>query len=245
MQKDIIVITGAAQRVGLALALDLQQAGYQVVASYRSIRPGLEQLQHAGVSTLQCDLTDLPSLANFISQLQNLGPLRALIHNASDWRKDPPAQNLSLQQQLELEAASFDYLQQVHARAPYLLNRALLPQLQQSEQADIIQLSDFVASVGSAKHIAYAASKAALENLTQSFARQFAPRIKVNTIAPALLMFNAGDAEDYKQQALQKSLLQTEPGAEEVVKAVHYILSSKYLTGRVLALDGGRHLNLP
>ncbi|OYW90849.1 MAG: dihydromonapterin reductase [Alishewanella sp. 32-51-5] len=204
MQKEIIVITGAAQRVGLALALDLQQAGYQVVASYRSMRPGLEQLQAAGVMTLQCDLTDLPSLANFISQLQTLGPLRALIHNASDWRKDPPAQHQSLLQQLEAEAASFDYLQQVHARAPYLLNRALLPQLQQSEQADIIQLSDF-----------------------------------------ALLMFNAGDGEEYKQHALQKSLLQTEPGAEEVVKAVNYILSSRYLTGRVLALDGGRHLNLP
>ena len=130
MQKEIIVITGAAQRVGLAVALDLQQAGYQVVASYRSMRPGLEQLQAAGIMTLQCDLTDLPSLANFISQLQNLGPLRAIIHNASDWRKDPAAQHQSLLQQLETEAASFDYLQHVHARAPYLLNRALLPQLQ-------------------------------------------------------------------------------------------------------------------
>jgi dihydromonapterin reductase/dihydrofolate reductase len=245
MQKQIIVITGAAQRVGLAVALDLQQAGYQVVASYRSMRPGLEQLQAAGVMTLQCDLTDLPSLANFISQLQTLGPLRALIHNASDWRKDPPATAGSLLAQLQAEAESFDYLQQIHARAPYLLNRALLPQLQQNAEADIIHLTDFVAGVGSNKHIAYAASKAALENLTLSFARQFAPGIKVNTIAPALLMFNAGDGEEYKQQALQKSLLQTEPGAEEVVKAVNYILSSRYLTGRVLALDGGRHLNLP
>ena len=245
MHKPIIVITGAAQRVGLALALDLQQAGYQVVASYRSERPGLAQLKAAGVLTYQCDLTDLNSLADFISQLQQLGPLRALIHNASDWRKDPPATADTLLAQLQAEAESFDYLQQIHARTPYLLNRALQPQLQLSEQADIIQLSDFVASVGSSKHIAYAASKAALENLTLSFARQFAPKIKVNTIAPALLMFNAGDAEDYKQQALQKSLLQCEPGAQEVVTAVRYILDSRYLTGRVLALDGGRHLNLP
>jgi len=134
MHKPIIVITGAAQRVGLALALDLQQAGYQVVASYRSERPGLAQLAAAGVMTYQCDLTDLSSLADFISRLQQLGPLRALIHNASDWRKDPPATADTLLAQLQAEAESFDYLQQIHARTPYLLNRALQPQLQLSEQ---------------------------------------------------------------------------------------------------------------
>jgi dihydromonapterin reductase/dihydrofolate reductase len=111
--------------------------------------------------------------------------------------------------------------------------------------ADIIHISDFVASVGSEKHQAYAASKAALENLTFSQARLLAPKIKVNAIAPALLMFNQGDDDAYKQKALAKSLLGIEPGPGEVLATIQYLLQSRYVTGRVLALDGGRQLKLP
>ena len=93
--------------------------------------------------------------------------------------------------------------------------------------------------------MAYAASKAALENLTYSFARALAPNVKVNAIAPALLMFNQHDDEPYRQKALRKSLLQCEPGAEEMSNAVQYLLNSRYITGKVIALDGGRQLNLP
>lgn len=246
MQKEVIVITGAAQRVGLSCALSLQQAGYQVVASYRSVRPGLQELQAAGVATWQCDLTNLSSLEQFINFVKGFGPLRALIHNASDWQKDPPlGTGHTLAEELIDAAACFDAMQHIHARVPYLLNRALLTQLQASPRADIIHLTDFVASVGSSKHLAYAASKAALENMTYSLARQLAPAIKVNSIAPALLMFNADDTEDYRQKALAKSLLQCEPGAEEVVAAVQFLLDSQYMTGRTVQLDGGRHLNLP
>lgn len=246
MQKELIVITGAAQRVGLACALSLQQAGFQVVASYRSARPGVDDLTRAGIKTWQTDLTDLDSLTHFVEYLQTLGPIRAVIHNASDWQKDPVlGQRQSVKEELTDAAACFDAMQHIHARAPYLLNRALLAQLQASPLADIIHLTDFVASVGSSKHLAYAASKAALENITLSLARQLAPHIKVNSIAPALLMFNPGDDAAYRQKALAKSLLQCEPGAGEVVAAVHYLLASQYITGRNLQLDGGRHLNLP
>lgn len=109
-------------------------------------------------------------------------------------------------------------------------------------QADIIHMSDYVASTGSKKHIAYAASKAALDNLTLSFATQLAPLVKVNSIAPALLMFNQHDDATYRKKALKKSLLGITPGEAEGVSAIRYILESRYLTGKVIALDGGRHL---
>jgi dihydromonapterin reductase/dihydrofolate reductase len=84
-----------------------------------------------------------------------------------------------------------------------------------------------------------------MENLVLSMSRQLAPAIKVNAIAPALLMFNDGDDAQYRQKALKKSLMQCEPGSQEVVNTINYLLASQYITGRVLALDGGRHLNFP
>ena len=108
--------------------------------------------------------------------------------------------------------------------------------------ADIIHIGDYVSSRGSRKHIAYAASKAAQDNLTLSFAAKLAPAVKVNSIAPALVLFNEGDEPDYREKALSKSLLQREGGLDEIQGTVDYLLSSNYVTGRVLNLDGGRHL---
>ena len=133
-----------------------------------------------------------------------------------------------------------------HVMAPYLINQAcgelLVRHGQAHGHADIIHMSDYVATIGSKKHIAYAASKAALDNLTLSFASKFAPWVKVNSIAPALLMFNQGDPEDYRQKAMKKSLLGIVPGASEGVSTIQYLLDSRFLTGKTIALDGGRHL---
>jgi dihydromonapterin reductase/dihydrofolate reductase len=103
-------------------------------------------------------------------------------------------------------------------------------------------MTDYVQDTGSKKHIAYAASKAALHNLTLSFATLLAPNVKVNSIAPALLMFNEHDSDDYKAKSLQKSLLQICPGAQEAVKAMNYLFDCDFVTGQTMHLDGGRHL---
>jgi dihydromonapterin reductase / dihydrofolate reductase len=252
--KDVIFLTGGAQRVGLYCAQKLQQQGYQLIISYRTRHKVVDALEEAGVICLQADLTDIKSVQQLVQAIQAVTPtLRAIIHNASDWKKDQPLQtDDNLAAQLIEDSLVFDAMMAIHAKTPYLLNRALLPLLQAQvaasaadAMADIIHISDFVASVGSEKHQAYAASKAALENLTFSQARLLAPTIKVNAIAPALLMFNQGDDEAYKQKALAKSLLGIEPGPAEVLASIQYLLQSRYITGRVLALDGGRQLKLP
>tara|TARA_R110002126_G_scaffold42002_1_gene121795 strand:- start:1975 stop:2742 length:768 start_codon:yes stop_codon:yes gene_type:complete len=248
--KPIIVITGAGQRVGLHCALTLQQRGYQLVVSYRKKTPGIAALQQAGVHCIPADFNQLTDIAAFVEAMAPYPAIRAIIHNASSWQPDIPLEmgngQQSMLNQLQQDAAIFDAMQQVHAKAPYLLNRALMPKLLASaDTADIIHLTDFVASVGSSKHQAYAASKAALENLTLSLARQLAPKIKVNAIAPALLMFNKGDDDAYRQKALAKSLMAVAPGPDEVLQSILYLLDSHYITGRILALDGGRHLKLP
>lgn len=243
--SNTIIITGAAQRLGLHCALALQAAGYNVVATYRSDKPGVATLRSAGVQCIQVELTDLAALTRFISDIhQQYTSLRAVIHNASDWHKDLPQHDAA--DALAADASLFDTMQAIHARVPYLLNRAFSSLLQaENGITDIIHLTDYVASVGSDKHMAYAASKAALENLTYSFARALAPKIKVNAIAPALLMFNQHDDAEYRARALNKSLLQVAPGAEEMSATVQYLLNSRYITGKVIELDGGRALKQP
>ncbi|BDY94946.1 hypothetical protein MUTS15_36030 [Escherichia coli] len=135
-------------------------------------------------------------------------------------------------------------MMQIHVNTPYLLNHALERLLRGHGHAasDIIHFTDYVVERGSDKHIAYAASKAALDNMTRSFARKLAPEVKVNSIAPSLILFNEHDDAEYRQQALNKSLMKTAPGEKEVIDLVDYLLTSCFVTGRSLPLDGGRHL---
>jgi dihydromonapterin reductase/dihydrofolate reductase len=232
-----VIITGVGKRLGLALAEYFLEQNIPVVGTYRSDYPILNELRDKGADLYFCDFYDPASVEQFSQAvLSNYGSARALIHNASDWLAESS------------NATKSDIMQkmlQVHVSVPYQLNFAFQPLLQQGageQMTDIIHFTDYVADQGSQKHIAYAASKAALANLTLSFAAAFAPDIKVNSIAPALILFNEGDSPAYKEKALKKALIPHEGGILEVIEAVQYLLSSQYVTGRTLHLDGGRHL---
>ena len=233
-----IVITGGAQRLGLAAAKALREQGYPVVITYRRERPLLEKLRAEGIETIRADFGEDGGAAALARELKRrYRSLRALVHNASEWLPEGGGRD---------PAELLQRMLQVHVQAPYLLNLECGDLLRRhGEQhgcADIIHMSDYVASTGSSKHIAYAASKAALDNLTLSFASKFAPTVKVNSIAPALLLFNEGDGPEYRARALAKSLIPREAGLAELMAAVDYLMNSRYVTGRILHLDGGRHL---
>lgn len=228
-----ILITGAGQRVGLHCANRLLDDGQPVIVSYRTLRPSIEQLRARGALTLQADFSDEASILTFIDQVKShCRGLRAIVHNASQWLAETPGD----------EATAFTQLFAVHMLAPYLINLHCAPLLECSAQADIVHISDDVVRKGSAKRPAYCASKAGLESLTLSFAARLAPSVKVNTIAPALVMFNEGDDAQYRAQALSKSALGIEPGPEVVYQALRYLLDTPYVTGTTLPLNGGRHL---
>ena len=233
-----IVITGGAQRLGLATARALRQQNYDVVVTYRRFRPVLQELQLQGVETIEADFSDAQGAIDFADTLcERYESIRGLIHNASEW--------LPESEEREDQSVMRSMLN-VHVVAPYLINQRcgeLLTRYGEKHGfADIIHMTDYVASIGSRKHIAYAASKAALDNLTLSFASKFAPLVKVNSVAPALLMFNQDDDAEYRERARRKSLLGIVPGVDEGVNTIQYILESRYLTGKTIALDGGRHL---
>jgi dihydromonapterin reductase/dihydrofolate reductase len=232
-----LLITGVGKRAGLHLARTFLERGQPVIGTYRSPRASVQELEEMGAELHRCDFYDDHDIESLISAVQGgHRKLRGIIHNASDWLPDngdlPRGEVMRL-------------MMQVHVGAPYRINLALAPLLQESgapEQADIIHIGDYVSGRGSKKHIAYAASKAAQDNLTLSFAALLAPRVKVNSIAPALLLFNEHDDAAYRERALAKSLLAREGGLDELQQAVDYLLGSRFVTGRVMHLDGGRHL---
>lgn len=238
MSQHPIIITGGAQRLGLASALALNEKGYKVVITYRKARPIIDELKAKGIESFTADFSTDSGIAAFIELVKSRYPkIRALIHNASTWSPDP--------KEIDIDASSkvFNDMMQVHAKTPLLINKALADNIE--EKGDILHISDQVATLGSIKHLAYAASKAALENLTFSFARKLAPNIKVNAIAPALITFNEWDDDEYRRKSLEKSLLGIEAGEKSFTDTVIYLLENNYITGRVLPLDGGRHLKLP
>ncbi|MGR5206082.1 dihydromonapterin reductase [Vibrio sp. PNB22_4_2] len=236
--NETILVTGVGKRLGFALAQQLLSDGYNVVGTYRSCYPQLQLLRDNGADLQQVDFYQQGSLEGFLHYVgQEYKTLRAIIHNASDWKsenKNNPIENAS---------QIMSQMMTLHATVPYLVNLTLKDNLMSGDKtSDIIHISDYVVEKGSKKHIAYAASKAALNNLTLSFSAMLAPKVKVNTISPAMLKFNEHDNETYKSKALQKALIPKEAGFEEVIDGIKFVLASHYMTGRTLHLDGGRHL---
>ncbi|AJE22593.1 Short-chain dehydrogenase/reductase SDR [Azotobacter chroococcum NCIMB 8003] len=228
-----ILITGASQRIGLYCAERLLDAGQPVIATFRRERPGLERLRERGALTLHADFADEAGILAFIERLKaHTDRLRAIVHNASEWLSEAPG----------AAAQTFQRLFSVHMLAPYLINLHCAELLEHSSPADIVHIGDDVTRKGSDRHIAYSASKAGLDNLTLSFAARLAPRIKVNGIAPALILFKPEDDADYRARTLAKSALGIEPGAEAVYLGLRYLLDNPYVTGTTLTVNGGRHL---
>ncbi|MGY2442198.1 dihydromonapterin reductase [Pseudomonas sp. SDO52101_S400] len=228
-----ILITGAGQRVGLHCAQRLLEDGHRVIFTYRSERPGVKVLRDLGAIGVFANFSSEASIMAFIAELKtHTDSLRAIVHNASEW----------LAENADGEAEAFTRMFNIHMLAPYLINLYCADLLQRSSPADIIHISDDVTRKGSSKHIGYCASKAGLDSLTLSFAARYAPSIKVNGIAPALLLFNPDDDAAYRAKALAKSALGIEPGSEVIYQSLRYLLDNPYVTGTTLTVNGGRHV---
>ncbi|MCL1142354.1 dihydromonapterin reductase [Shewanella gaetbuli] len=241
MNKTVL-ITGVGKRIGYALAKHFLAQGDHVIGTYRRHYDSIEQLKKLGATLIQCDLTINHEIDQLIAQVKSHSALHCIIHNASDWLAESADKDSS---------DIINRMMQIHVNAPYIINMALADLLCQSAQqaaddaigaTNIIHITDYVAEKGSKKHIAYAASKAGLHNLTLSFAAKLAPNVKVNSIAPAMILFNQGDDDAYKAKALSKAILPKEAGNSEMISLIEYLINSRYVTGRSFAVDGGRHL---
>ncbi len=239
----VVLITGAARRIGAQIARTLHAAGWSVALhahqSLDAMQPmafAMEMERPGSVLTLQADLAQASAAEDMIEQVMaHFGRIDALVNNASNFFPTPLGQ---------ISAADFDSLMAVNARAPLLLAQAAATQLRLHNGA-IVNLTDFHASAPKREHAAYCTAKAALAMVTQMLALELAPQVRVNAVAPGAILW----PEEGKPEADRNALLLRTPLARlgtpaEVAEAVRWLLDdATYLTGQTLGLDGGRALS--
>lgn len=229
-----ILITGASRRLGLLLCESFIRQKWQVTALTRHASDELTALGERGVKVICLDYSDTRAIADCCQQLEAVG-LDAIIHNASFFAPDETNPQAS-QQQLQA-------MLQTHLFMPQQINQALADTLKQSTNANIIHMSDIYVDNPNELYSNYCASKAALENLSMSFAKRLAPKVRVNTIQPGALAFLPEHTEAAKNQVLEQSLLKKAAGFEPIIQTIHYLLNNAFVTGTSIKVDGGRSIS--
>jgi NAD(P)-dependent dehydrogenase (short-subunit alcohol dehydrogenase family) len=231
------LVTGGARRIGRAIAVALGARGAGVVVHYRSSRPEAEEtaaaVEEAGgrAWTLDADLEDPAGAgALYDRACEAGGPVDILVNNASVFERGT------------LGGADVGRLRRdmaVNAAAPLLLARRLASS---RERGDVINLLD-VRLVGyDAPYGSYQLSKKMLDALTAMMALEFAPGVRVNGVAPGLVLPPAGKGGEHLARLARNNPLGTHGGPEDVVAAVLYLLGAGFVTGQVIFVDGGQHL---
>lgn len=237
----VALVTGGAKRVGRAiverLAEDEFDAAFTYLGSQKEAQDLETTLRERGrrCRAIWADLTNPAAAVQEVADAieREFGRLDVLVNNASIYEPTPLGQ-------LDLELSR--QMWAIHVESPMLLCQRLAPLLRQS-RGHMINMVDLLAERPWPRYLAYSASKAALLNLTLSLARELAPEVTVNCIAPGVVQW----PDDYPQSEREKYLKRVPLGRagtpEEVAKTVHFLCTSgSYITGQIIRLDGGRSI---
>lgn len=238
--KKIVLITGAARRLGRAMALDLSRHGWSVALHYNGSADAAEetvaQIREAGAAAMafQADLSEVAAAPALIAACASaLGPPQCLINNASLFEHDAVR---------ELTPQSWQAHMDINLRAPVFLSQEFANALGRQAHGNIINILDQRVWKLTPDHFSYTVSKSALWTVTRTMAQALSPRIRVNAIGPGpTLASQYQNAETFARQQ-QATPLQRGPALSEVCDAVRFILDAPSMTGQMIALDGGQHL---
>ena len=232
-----VLVTGGAKRLGAALAEGAAAAGAHVIIHCHHSRDEAEKL--AGViidargdaSVIEADLADSAMADSLVGRAIALaGPIDILINNASIFHEDSF---------MEMEPESVHKNMNINAVAPMLIARRFA---EQHRKGVIINLLDTMVMDYDKHHVSYHLSKRMLHTLTRIMAVEFAPNIRVNAIAPGLILPPPGKDMDYLESLVQSNPLHKHGNASDIVDAALYLLRASFVTGQTLFVDGGRHL---
>ncbi len=231
------LITGGGKRLGRATALALAAEGVSVVIHYQTSAEAAAECADAarrlGVHawTIQADLGDAEVCQGLLDQACNqAGPIDILVNNASIFPRN------TLVEMTLLDVAEN---MQVNAMSPFLLSRSLAAQ---GRSGAIVNLLDTRVVHYDRVHAAYHLSKRMLLTLTRMMALEFAPSIRVNAVAPGLILPPPGEDESYLQKMAGNVPLQRIGSEEEITEAILFLLRSDFVTGQVIFVDGGFHM---
>ena len=243
MEGKVVLITGGAKRVGAAICRRLHKAGASIMLHFHSsagearlLQAELNHLRANSVALIQADLLDLSKLASIVEQCVNtFGKLDALVNNASSFYETPVG---------DISESDWNDLIGTNVRAPLFLAQAAAPALRKSQGA-IVNITDIHAERPLKNYVVYSVAKAALVGLTRSLARELAPEVRVNAVAPGPVIWPEEDAFDEvaRQRIISSTPLRREGTPDDVARAVHFLLAeAPYITGETINVDGGRHV---
>jgi pteridine reductase len=232
------LVTGAAKRLGRAMAVSLAREGVEVVVHYHASQEQATQvkaeIERAGGQAVLCqaDLADVGQADALVGQaVEMLGrPLDILINNASIFNE---------QKLLETTSEALVANMQVHAYAPLALSRAFSGQ---GRSGHIINMLDSRVQDYDKLHVPYHLSKRSLLALTRMLAIELAPSVAVNAVAPGLILSPQGQGDEYLQELAHTNPLNRSGGPRDICEAVLFLLQSDFITGQIIYVDGGRHM---
>ncbi len=235
------VVTGAGVRVGKAVALELAAQGASVVVHYFQSREGAEataaavRAAGARAQLAQADLTDSAQVSAVFAAADALGGCDLLVNSAAVFER------AALE---DIDDAAWRRMLDANLTAPFYCCRAAAPSLRRKGRGDIVNILDVGGGLRAWKSYAhYCAAKAGLAMLTKCLALELAPEIRVNGVAPGTVVFPESYSEDERRAAVAKIPLGRIGDAGDVAKAVVFLASgSTFVTGQILAVDGGRSL---
>lgn len=244
LTDKVALITGGAQRVGAMTARLLHAAGANIVLHYRGSRQQALELQTElntqraeSIILIQADLLDTSKLKPIITQsIEHWGRLDILVNNASSFYPTPIG---------KATENDWDDLIGSNMKAPFFLSQAAAPHLAQHNGC-IINIVDIHAQRPMQGHSIYNMAKAGLAMLVKTLAFELGPDIRVNGVAPGAIMWSDNNMDDItKQRIVSKTYLKRKGSAEDIARTVLFLAANAdYITGQIIAVDGGRSLYL-
>lgn len=233
---NTILITGAGRRLGLFLTDAFLGKGWQVIALTRSGSKALDNMNSEQLHVFELPGYSADEIKDTATAIKNeFGSIQALVHNASVFETDANHAHDAF--------AFYEQLFHVHMRVPMMINELCFPLLRNNKQpGNIVHITDIYADNPNEDYSMYCSTKAGLENLSKSYAKKFAPQVRVNTIQPGPMMFLDAHTESEKHTVLAETLLPMEDGFLPILLALEALLNNHYMTGGSIKVDGGRSL---
>ena len=246
MQGKVVLVTGGAKRVGAAICRRLHAAGAQVAIHYRSSRQEalalqdeLNALRPDSAAVFKADLLELQALPEMFQEvLLKFRQLDALVNNASSFYATPLE---------DIDERQWQDLLGTNLKAPLFLAQAAAAELRR-HRGCIVNIVDIHAERPMHGHLLYSTAKAGLVALTKALAQEMAPHVRVNAVAPGVIVWPETEVwldEEERRKIIAHTLLKREGEPDDIARTVAFLIQdAPYITGQIIAVDGGRSVNL-
>lgn len=246
MQDKTVLVTGGAKRVGAAIVRRLHAAGANVAIHCRSslhealaLRDELNELRPASAAAVQADLLETAALPRVIEEtMRQFGRLDALVNNASSFFPTPLA---------EMQERDWNDLLGTNLKAPVFLAQACAAELRRRHGC-IVNIVDIHAELPMHGHLLYNIAKSGLAGLTRALAQELAPQVRVNGVSPGVNIWPESGVwqdEEQRRKLVARTLLKREGAPDDIARTVQFLIAdAPYITGQIIAVDGGRSINI-